>query len=299
MAVLSYGRVHMIKGFLLSLLAAVSWGVAIVMSKKGLESLDAGGLFFWQTGGAMTLSWIVFIISKKKLPLTRKTVLACATGIFEPFLAYTLTLYGLSLVPAGIVSVIFSLESVFILVLSVICFSVKIHNPYYFISLLFVTIIGNMMVVFPDISTRANSTVGYVFVIAGVLSAAFYVVISSRLVEDFEPVALLAGQLTFSFILSSVFIQISGSSLRLPAESVFIVFSSGILQYFLAFCFYLYSLRWLSAHIAGIMLYFIPVVSLILSCFFLQEEISVIQGVGVIVTIMAVCFINKRYADVN
>ncbi|MGN9541700.1 hypothetical protein ACTMQO_16630, partial [Escherichia coli] len=36
-----------------------------------------------------------------------------------------------------------------------------------------------------------------------------------------------------------LFIFISKSSIYLPLESVIIVFSSGILQYFLAFCFYL------------------------------------------------------------
>ncbi|MEN1565442.1 EamA family transporter, partial [Pseudomonas aeruginosa] len=94
------------------------------------------------------------------------------------------------------------------------------------------------------------------------LSAAFYVVISSRLIKSFEPITLLSGQLTFSLILSSLFIFISKSSIYLPLESVIIVFSSGILQYFLAFCFYLNSLRWLPVHLAGIMLYFIPLVAL-------------------------------------
>ncbi|MGE1842949.1 hypothetical protein ACMFGW_24595 (plasmid) [Escherichia coli] len=36
------------------------------------------------------------------------------------------------------------------------------------------------------------------------LSAAFYVVISSRLIKSFEPITLLSGQLTFSLILSSL-----------------------------------------------------------------------------------------------
>ena len=33
----------MIKGVLFAFLAAFSWGAAIVMSKKGLENMDAGG----------------------------------------------------------------------------------------------------------------------------------------------------------------------------------------------------------------------------------------------------------------
>lgn len=35
----------MIKGIMFAFLAAFSWGAAIVMSKKGLENMDAGELF--------------------------------------------------------------------------------------------------------------------------------------------------------------------------------------------------------------------------------------------------------------
>ncbi|ELN5868340.1 EamA family transporter, partial [Escherichia coli] len=55
----------MIKGILFAFLAAFSWGAAIVMSKKGLENMDAGGLFFWQVGSAAMLSWFVLAISRK------------------------------------------------------------------------------------------------------------------------------------------------------------------------------------------------------------------------------------------
>nr|EHJ6754137.1 EamA family transporter [Escherichia coli] len=52
----------MIKGMLFAFLAAFSWGAAIVMSKKGVEELDAGVVFFWQICSAVILSWIVLFI---------------------------------------------------------------------------------------------------------------------------------------------------------------------------------------------------------------------------------------------
>ncbi len=45
-----------------------------------------------------------------------------------------------------------------------------------------------------DISNGSNNIVGYCLVVAGVLSAAFYVVISSRLIKSFEPITLLSGR---------------------------------------------------------------------------------------------------------
>ena len=55
----------MIKGVLFAFLAAFSWGAAIVMSKKGLENMDAGGLFFWQVGSAAMLSWLFSQLAEK------------------------------------------------------------------------------------------------------------------------------------------------------------------------------------------------------------------------------------------
>ncbi|MFV8201576.1 EamA family transporter, partial [Enterobacter cloacae complex sp.6700005] len=79
-------------------------------------------------------------------------MLAYATGVFEPFLAYTFTLYGLYFISAGSASIIFSLESVFILVLSVLICSVKINSPQYFILFLIGAIVGSILVALPDIS---------------------------------------------------------------------------------------------------------------------------------------------------
>ncbi|HFP9517921.1 TPA: DMT family transporter, partial [Escherichia coli] len=157
----------MIKGIMFAFLAAFSWGAAIVMSKKGLENMDAGELFFWQVGSAAMLSWFVLAISRKKLPVTKKSILAYSTGIFEPFLAYTFTLYGLKFISAGITAVIFSLESVFILILSVILFSVKINSPLHFILLLTGAMAGSIMVALPDINDRIDNITGYILIVSG------------------------------------------------------------------------------------------------------------------------------------
>lgn len=283
------------KGILFAFMAALSWGCSIVMSKKGLEDMDADTLFFFQVGAATLLAWVVIGLTRKKLPLTKKSMLAYSTGIFEPFLAYMLTLYGLKFVSAGIASVIFSLESVFIMILSIIVLGMKTRHPARLILLLLGAMSGSLMSIFPDISEDRGSFTGYLLVLGGVLSAAFYVVISSKLIDSFDPINLLTGQLTFTLILSSVFLFITDSSLHLSMASIFLVISSGVLQYFLAFYFYLHSLRWIQVHIAGVMLYFIPLVAILLSWFFLGEKISIIQAIGIMMTIVCVYVLNRSY----
>ncbi|ECU9164084.1 TPA: DMT family transporter [Salmonella enterica] len=285
----------MTRGIILALLAAFSWGSAIVMSKISLDELGAGSLFFFQVCAATVLSWLMLIGTGKKLTVSRTSLLAYSTGLFEPFLAYILTLYGLKHVQAGIASVIFSLESAFILILSVIIFRMRIRSPWIFLLLLIVAMAGSLMVVLPDAGEKDGNIMGYFLVLAGVISAAFYVVISSKLVDVFDPVNLLTGQLTFSFIMSSIFLIVSGEPVSLPEHSILLVILSGVLQYFLAFLFYLHALKWTEVHIAGVMLYFIPVIAVILSYFFLGEKLSFIQVSGIILTIISVYILNRKY----
>ncbi|EHT8580869.1 EamA family transporter [Salmonella enterica] len=72
---------------------------------------------------------------------------------------------------------------------------------------------------------------------------------------------------------------------------------SGILQYYLAFILYLHALKWIEVHIAGFMLYFIPVIAVTLSCLFLGENVSFIQNVGIVFTIVSVYILNIKYDD--
>lgn len=62
----------MIKGMLFAFLAAFSWGGAIVMSKKGVEELDAGGMFFWQICSADNTILDSSFYKKKKTSIKLK-----------------------------------------------------------------------------------------------------------------------------------------------------------------------------------------------------------------------------------
>lgn len=282
-------------GVMLALLAAFSWGGAIVMSKSSLDDLNAGALFFFQIVSAALLCWGVLLATRRRLPVNRKSLLAYGTGVFEPFLAYTLALYGLEKVPAGIASIIFSLESALIIILSVAIFRIKIHSPWMFALFFTGAMVGALLAILPGIESGGGVWSGYLLVFIGVLSAAFYVVVSSRLVASFDPITLLTGQLTFSVILSGLFLLITGTSALLPSGTLLMVASSGILQYFLAFFFYLHALKLIQVHIAGVMLYFIPVIALILSWLFMGEVVSTIQAGGIALALCSMFFLNRKY----
>lgn len=117
----------------------------------------------------------------------------------------------------------------------------------------------------------------------------------SKRVESFDPVTLLTRQLTFSVILSAILLLVTATPLLFLANNGLLVVSSGILQYFLAFFLYLHVLRWAQANIAGVMLYLMLIIALLLSWLSLNEMLSSIQASGIGITIASIYLLNKKY----
>lgn len=153
------------------------------------------------------------------------------------------------------------------------------------------------MVALPDISKGMNNIIGYALVIAGVLSAAFYVVVSSRFIKCFDPVTLLSGQLIFFFVLSSIFVLIAKPSICLPLDSVVLVFCRGCCNiFFLAFVFILIhcvGFRFILQGQCCILFHWLRYFCH--GCFWMRRS-HLYRG-GVIVTVFSVYSLNKKYSE--
>jgi len=286
-----------LSGGFLAALAALTWATAIVLSKVSLMEADAVTIFTVQIVAATTCAVAVLMICGGRLAVTQKACLAYAAGICEPFLAYTLSLFGLALVPAGIVSVIFATEAVMIVILSTLLLGLSIHGWTSFLALLATAFSGVIMVILPDLNDgTGSSAIGYAAVTAGVFFAALYVVISSKLIEEIPPVELLAGQLIFCLALSVAFLMPFASYADLDPKIILIAATAGALQYYLAFHLYLMALRHIHVNVAGTMLYLIPVFTLALAYAFLGETLTPIQLTGCGIILGAVALINHRHA---
>jgi drug/metabolite transporter (DMT)-like permease len=192
-------------GLALAILAALMWAIAIILSKITLETIPSNTVFMVQLIAATGVAGIVLLLSRDRLGWSREHLLAYSTGLFEPFLAYTLSLYGLSLVSASIVSVIFATESIMILFLSLLLLGTVIKKPASVMKLVLIAFLGVILVMAPDLrATKSPSVTGYLAVSAGVFFAALYVVISSKLVLRIAPIALLTGQLLTCCLLPAV-----------------------------------------------------------------------------------------------
>lgn len=288
-----------LSGMCLALLAAFFWSAALVLSKYALSEMNSRGLFLIQVAAAATAAWAVLLFRREKPAADKTSLLAYSAGLLEPFLAYMLSLYGLAFVPAGTASVVYSAETVLIILLSAALLKNKIQSPALLAVLVLAAGGGSVLAVYSPAAdspeTAGRETAGHLLIFAGVFFAALYVVISAKLVENRRPSVLLAGQLLVCAAVSVVFVLPFAAFNGTGAFVLLLAAVSGVLQYYLAFYCYLFSLKRITVQTAGAALYLIPVFSIGLAAVFLGESITARQAAGVAITIASLLCLNYFY----
>ena len=136
---------------------------------------------------------------------------------------------------------------------------------------------------------------GTALITLGMLAAAFYVVLSSRIAEKYDVFYIIASQQTLALIVALFIFPIewrgfSIYSITWGAWSL--VLLSGVIQYALAFVFYMVALRYISAGLAGVYLNFVPLVGIAGAFIFLDEKLSLLQLGGASLIVIALVLIS-------
>jgi len=287
-------------GFMI--LSSACWGFATVMSKAGLEYIPPLHLLVIQLAASITFLWIAVLIINRHPSLNWKTIRYSFTGILEPGLAYTFGLLGLTLTTASNASIISSTEPVFIIFISWLFLRERITKHLLLFTVLAFT--GVILIVLVDITVIKDSKfsfIGDMLILLGTFCAAIYVILSHKIIgnnKNVSPLSLAAVQQTAGFI-STTLIWFTGilshevmdfSSLNL--EIWILAIASGIIQYALAFWFYLIALKDVSASTAGLFLTLIPVFALGAAYLFLNENLVILQWLGAILILTSVSSIS-------
>lgn len=278
-------------GVIFSTLAALCWGMALVMSKGILTSLSPLLLLLIQLTSSVLFVWSVIFITKAKLHDLDKIKIVSLLGLLEPFLTYILVLFGLTYVSASNAALLQSLESMFIVVLAAWFFKERISKL--FILLSFVILIGLYFSINGSLlGVIDNDTLGLFFIISGMFIAALYVVFTSRVISTANPMVVVACQQSLALLATGGVFAIQcvfmGCIFQPVTPGVIVLaIISGIFQYGLAFIFYLIALKNISAGLAGMFLNLVPVFGIVGAWLFLGEEMRMIQIIGAIATICA------------
>ena len=291
-------------GIAAAILSAFCWGTATVMSKAVLDHMPPLTLLVVQLVASILVLWravLVFVlVLGLRLRLDRAARRASLSGLLEPGLSYALGIAGLALTTASSAALIGATEPLFILLLAWLFLGERISPKV--MGMAAITTFGLALVVLPDTRFGAGqgSLLGDALVALGTLAAALYVIATRKLVFTLDPLPLSALQqsigLAFAITIAATVVLVDVDPVglaHLPPEILALAALSGVVQYALAFWFYLFALRHVPVNVAAFSLALIPVFGIGAATLFLGETLTLIQAAGAAMIIGAVAAVSR------
>ncbi|MEO8228930.1 MAG: DMT family transporter [Chloroflexota bacterium] len=272
------------------MLAAASWGVGTVISKRALDEIPPLTLLPIQLAASLLVLTVLMRRRGLSLRDPDASPILGRLGLLNPWLAYSLSLLGLVSISASLSVLLWAIEPLLILFLAVMFLGERVTPAVVALSL--VALAGLLLVVYDPTSTGHWS--GIALTLAGVACCAAYTIIARRWLGTATSTAqVVAAQqahaLAFSVVVLGA-IAILGGAVR--PESVtpagwLSAAASGVLYYAAAYWFYLTGLRAAPAWLAAVSFYLIPVFGVAGGFLLLGERLDPRQWLGVVIVLGA------------
>jgi drug/metabolite transporter (DMT)-like permease len=267
-----------------ALLSTLCWGAGMTLTKLALTYFEPSLLLVIQLLSSIGFLVCMGPVLRIRVPTLRSLSKIWWLGVLEPGMAYFLGLEGLKRISASEAVVLSSTESILVVVLAWLCAKERPRGM-----VLMLAAVGGVGAVLVagshlDLNGVTPSFVGDALLLGGVMCAAGYVVLSSRLSSVTEPLSALiaqqAGAVVFAVGMYVIVNERSLSLQRVDGYGWVLAAASGIIQYACAFWLYLWALKGLSASVAGLFLNLIPVFGLLIAMPVLGDHLSATQWIG-------------------
>jgi drug/metabolite transporter (DMT)-like permease len=267
-----------------ALVATLCWGAGMTLTKLALNYFEPALLLVIQLIASVGFLVCVACALRVRRPSLKSLAGIWWLGVLEPGLAYFLGLEGLKRISAAEAVVLSSTESILVVVLAWLFVKERLRG-----TVLVLAVIGASGAVLVagshfGVGSTAASLSGDALLIGGVLCAAAYVVLSSRVASVTEPLSALIAQQGVAVLLAVGMVVFFGTRplaiQHVAMQGWALAVASGIVQYACAFWFYLWALKGLSAGVAGLYLSLIPVFGLLVAIPVLGDHLTAVQWLG-------------------
>jgi len=269
----------------LLIVACGLWGAATVLNKALLASIPPLTLLALQLAPSALLLWLAALATGASMP--RRVLLGplILLGLLNPGVSYSLSLIGLSRVPAGISTLLWAAEPLMILVLAAMILRERV--TWRLVAVIALGGLGVLLVA--DLLGSLGGAVdplGVLLQLGAVLCCALYTVVARRLSREADPLVTVALQQTagLAWVLVLLLAGTPFGSVAdvatIPLASQSAAAATGLLYYAAAYWLYLTALRWVPAAVAGSYFNIIPVFGVGLAFLCLGETLSPLQWAG-------------------
>ena len=288
--------------YLLLVTSAALWGSSFIFTKQLLCSADPVTLIFSRVLIAGLLFLLLCLLFfRKDLKITRKDIpIVFAFSFFEPFLYFICETYSLTRCDASVVSIIVATIPIATAFLSMFYF----HENFTKLNMfgVFVSFVGIFIMLFPAFASASISVIGVILAFGAVGASVGYMFFLRKLPEHYNPVTIITYQNLIGLFLFAPLMflitdkaEISSQLQALAiAPNLYYLVSLAVLCSALAFMFYLQGMRRFGVGKANIFTNLIPIVTAVLSFFWLNEKFPLYKILGIIIVIVGIFLVQKK-----
>jgi drug/metabolite transporter (DMT)-like permease len=271
---------------LCGLLACLSWSIGSVLSKVALSTVEPLTLLVGQLAvSSLSLSALSIWLGA---PIRLSDWRVGFPGLLQPALAYGLSTYGLTMVPATAEAMLFAVETPVVILLA---WPILGELPSRAIGLLCVLAFAGVGLLSwnSEIDPYSLRKWGVALVLAGVLFASLYNIAIRRMSHDVDALRLARASQIVAFLAVGIVWVVVGplTKFSLTIADAALVVASGLLLQAVPFLLYGITLERMSATAAALLLPLVPVFTAVLAAVLLQEMLSARQWLGAATVLLA------------
>lgn len=268
------------RAYVALLLSALSWGLALTTADAALAEISATDLLLLETASGAAVVIVACWATGRRVGGAWRP--AVVLGSLEPGIAYVFANVGLILTSAAVGSMLFALESVFVVALAAVLLRTRPRRIE--VTALLLGVVGTVLVASAQSGGR-SSGMGVAIMVVSTLLSAGYVLAAKRFAGGNEPVALVARQGIASLLVTAPFIlgaSLNGGSKLDTASTGCILLAclTGVIGFAVPYTLWTVSLPHVRPGFAAVALNLVPLVGVISATLLGQGGLSPGQWAG-------------------
>jgi drug/metabolite transporter (DMT)-like permease len=283
-----------VKSHLYSLIAICIWSSLELAGKLLGEGISPFAITAWRflIGGAIIAPFAIVQGTRDKVKLNIGSILTLgALGILNVVVSMLLLQLAIYYGKASLTAVIVSMNPLFVSVFAWLIIKEKLSR--YQIYSLILGILGLLVIILGEHEFRGGSFInlplGVVYAVLAAITFALYTVLTKRAVARFgNRITNSAAFLIGGLCLTALNLVIGKSmAFELSFSNISLMLYLGIVVTGVAYLLYFEAMKALTAAKASIYFFLKPALATLLAYFFLQEQLSMVQVLGIILVMLA------------
>lgn len=273
-------------------LAIIFWGFSFAGTRYSLGILHPIWLVFFRLCVSVVFLFALMLITRSFRKIaTADLKYFLLLALLEPFIYFMGETYGIRLVSSLISSVIIATIPLFVAIGGIVFLKKK--PGWQIVTGIVLSMTGvTLLVIRPDMSFSASLS-GILLLFIAVFSAVGYTLIVYRLVKKYSPLEIIAWE-NFIGIVFFIPFLFYNNPISAPADNytlvIIIILLLGVFPSSLSYLFFNWGVKVLGVNRASIFTNAIPVVTAVLAYFWLKEEITWQNLLGMLIVIGSLTF---------